>query len=78
LVGFGKIIVLVRRSSLNCRAATQSGVRIQYSHVEECDPMKKLAVLMALALGAVALAFPVVAIPRAAAACSQTCMNCCN
>ncbi len=40
--------------------------------------MKKLAVLTALMLGAVALTLPVVAIPRDAAACSQTCMNCCN
>jgi hypothetical protein len=40
--------------------------------------MKKLAVLIALTLGAVALSFSVVAIPREAAACSQTCMNCCN
>jgi hypothetical protein len=40
--------------------------------------MKKLAVLIALTLGAVALSFSVVAIPREAAACSQACMNCCN
>ncbi|MGA9323676.1 MAG: hypothetical protein WBW06_21705 [Xanthobacteraceae bacterium] len=78
LVGFGKIIVLVRRSSLNRRTATQFGIRIRYSDIEECDPMKKLAVLTALMLGAVALTLPVVAIPRDAAACSQTCMNCCN
>jgi hypothetical protein len=78
LVGFGKIIVLVRRGSLNCDAAPRCGVHIRYFSREECDPMKKLAVLIALTLGAVALSFSVVAIPREAAACSQTCMNCCN
>jgi hypothetical protein len=75
---FGKIIVLVRRSSLNGRIATQFGVGVRYCHIEEYDLMTKLVILTALTFGALALTFSIVAVPRDAVACSQACMNCCN
>jgi hypothetical protein len=39
--------------------------------------MKKIVVLAAVAVGALALTFAV-AIPLDAAACSRACINCCN
>jgi hypothetical protein len=40
--------------------------------------MKKIVVLTAVAVGALALTFSAVAIPLEAAACSRACINCCN
>jgi hypothetical protein len=40
--------------------------------------MKKLVVLTALTLGALAVAFAAVAVPGEAAACSRACINCCS
>jgi hypothetical protein len=45
---------------------------------EECDVMRKLVVLTALALGALAVSSAAVAVSnQAAQACSKACMNCC-
>jgi len=89
VVGNGKIAVLARHGSVKLSSPIGSwtslsnerfGLKTQpgLSHREECDPMKKIVVLAAVAIGALAVAFSAVAIPREATACSRACINCCN
>jgi hypothetical protein len=40
--------------------------------------MKKIVILAAIGLGALALTFSTVVIPHEALACSRACIDCCN